>query len=85
MTLTVIVNREGTRRLLTIVGVGPKSSEWGAKHFFEVRLTDVAGQVPDGVHDPLFEAATIKAAYRAALRYAEEGGYRLADDQSQLS
>ena len=49
----VSVDPAGNKRVLQVVGVGPKEPSARAEHFFEVRLTDLAGNVPEGIRDPL--------------------------------
>src|SRR5262249_45981445 len=80
LSMKISVDLSGNKRLLQVVGVGPKGSSCGAEHFFEVRLTDLDGNVPEGVPDPLAGPLRYDEAMAAAERLAAENGLRLANE-----
>lgn len=75
--LKILVDPAGNKRALLVIGVGPNSASPGAELFFTVRLTDVDGNVPDGIPDPLTEPLPYDEALAAAERLAAERGLRL--------
>jgi hypothetical protein len=74
----ISVDPAGNKRVLLVVGVGPKAQDV-AEHLFVVRLTDLEGNVPDGIPDPLTRPLKHDAAVAAAERLAVEYGLRPED------
>jgi hypothetical protein len=76
----VSVDPAGNKRVLQVVGVGPKEPSARAEHFFEVRLTDLAGNVPEGIRDPLDGPLPYEEAMAAAKRRAAEFDLRAVEE-----
>ena len=80
----VSVDPAGNKRVLQVVGVGPKEPSARAEHFFEVRLTDLAGNVPEGIRDPLDGPLPDQEAMAAAKRRAAEFDLRAVEEDYSL-
>ena len=75
MSLVIAVDRDGNERIVLVGRVGSENP--GEENLFEVRVTDIEGNVPTGISNPVVGPKTYQAAKDAAEKFALDNGYRL--------